>query len=82
MDPCIFYLYDEGQLCGLIATHVDDTLSGGYGEKYRVAIQHLRKSFPFRKWCVGQGEFGGSSLWQDPHTFDLIISQQGFATET
>ena len=29
LDPCLFYLRDKGQLCGICGVHVDDILGGG-----------------------------------------------------
>ena len=50
-DGCLFYMRDEqGKLCGVYDIHVDDCATGGTGPKYQSGLEHLRKSFGFRKW--------------------------------
>jgi hypothetical protein len=82
LDSCLMFLRDQQQrLIGVMACHVDDILCGGRGALFDESIKKLRATFPFRKWKIGEGEFCGSSLRQDPETFDIHISQSKYALE-
>ena len=79
-DACLYYLRDEqGRLCGLLGSHVDDTVTGGYGPMYDKALSYLRNRFPYRKWRVSEGEFCGCHYKQDPVTKEIVMSQKNFA---
>ncbi|CAK0821126.1 unnamed protein product [Prorocentrum cordatum] len=76
LDPCLFFLRDaQCKLCGILVVHVDDVLIAGEGAYFNEAVQRLKEEFPFRKWTVGEGEYCGSALYQDPKTFDISIRQ-------
>ena len=76
LDPCLFHLRDDrGQLCGVLVVHVDDVLIAGEGPTFEQAVRRLKAKFPFRKWAVGEGEYCGSALAQDPKTYDITIKQ-------
>lgn len=57
----------QGRVMGI---HVDDTAVGGTGPG---------RSFPFRKWRVGNGDFCGALYEQCTKTKDITMSQQSFA---
>ena len=77
-DPCIYYMRDHGKLVGVYGVHVDDSATGGEGDKYNQAIEALRQKFEFRKWRIGDGDFCGARYRQDPVSFDITMSQEGF----
>ena len=77
-DPCIYYLRDGGSLVGIYGVHVDDSATGGKGQKYETAIAQLQKKFEFRKWRVLDGDFCGAHYSQDPQTFKITMSQDKF----
>ena len=78
-DSCVFYMRDQGQLTGVYGIHVDDSVTGGTGEKYEGALKQLQSKFEFRKWRVGDGDFCGANYVQDPHTGEITMSQEKFA---
>jgi hypothetical protein len=78
-DSCLYFIYDDGKLQGTMGAHVDDTATGGEGDKYKQAIAFLRKRFPYRKWRVGSGDFCGTSYTQDPVTKEITASQEAYA---
>lgn len=77
-DPCIYYMRENGVLTGIYGVHVDDCATGGQGEKYERALEFLRARFEFRKWRLGDGDFCGARYRQDPQTFAITMSQDGF----
>lgn len=79
-DPCLYFLRDsQGHLCGVLGAHVDDTITGGFGECYTKAIDALRARYPYRKWRIGNGEFCGVQYRQDPATFEISFGQKEYA---
>ena len=78
-DSCLYWMREGGRLTGVLGAHVDDTVTGGEGSRYDDAIKRLRARFPYRKWRVQEGEFCGTHYRQDPKSFDITMSQQGFA---
>ena len=77
---CLYYLRDpSGELCGVMGSHVDDTITGGCGTTYDEAIRKLKSRFPYRKWRVGSGEFCGVQYMQDPHTKEIRYHQKEYA---
>lgn len=79
MDHCVFMLWKNQHLCGVMGVHVDDVIMGGNGNYYQAKEKELRSTFPFRKWKSGEGEFCGSHISQCPETGDITISQEDFA---
>ena len=77
-DACLFYFRENEKLTGVYGVHVDDCVTGGEGSKYQAAIHELQKTFEFRKWRQGSGDFCGSQYTQDPNTFEIIMSQEKF----
>ena len=80
-DENLFFLEDAGRLCGILAIHVDDIVTGGIGNKYRRAINQLRSALPFRKWRVNCGDYVGRRVEQDPVTKSIFLSQKDFASK-
>ena len=78
-DSCLYYLRDGHRLVGILGAHVDDTVTGGKGNKYETAIQRLKNRFPYRKWRIQAGEFCGLHYSQDPHSFEIQAGQSSFA---
>eukprot|EP00435_Cladocopium_sp_Y103_P016924 s2219_g4.t1 len=79
-DSCLYFCYGaSGKLEGVLGAHVDDTITGGAGERYDQAISQLRARFPFRKWREGQGEFLGVVYTQCPSTKEITFCQEEYA---
>eukprot|EP00435_Cladocopium_sp_Y103_P038006 s382_g10.t1 len=67
-DNCLYWMRENGELTGCLGAHVDDTATGGVGQKYEQALAYLRNRFPYRKRRTGEGEFCGSHYRQCPTT--------------
>ncbi|CAE7388309.1 GIP [Symbiodinium sp. CCMP2456] len=78
LDPCLYFLRDEGRLTGVYGVHVDDCATGGVGEKYEQALEMLKGRFEFRKWRLGDGDFCGARYRQNPQTFEITMTQESF----
>ena len=78
-DSCVFYMRDKGQITGVYGIHVDDSVTGGVGDKYENALKQLQSKFEFRKWRLGDGDFCGANYVQDPKTGEITMSQEKFA---
>ena len=79
-DNCLYYLRDSNNyLKGVLGAHVDDTMCGGEGPEYKLAIEQLRARFPYRKWRVGSGEFCGVQYTQCPESFEITSHQSDYA---
>ena len=78
LDPCVFMLWHEMSLVGIMGVHVDDVVIGGQGPLFDQRLEQLRSTFPFRKWQEGHGTFCGSLLQQDPQTGSISVSQREF----
>lgn len=78
-DSCLFYFREGNKLRGIYGVHVDDCVTGGEGEAYNAAINELRRTFEFRKWRIGEGDFCGSQYKQCPETMTITMSQEKFA---
>ena len=63
LDPCVFYWFDNQQLGGIMALHVDDIVFGG-NQNFSVILDGLRNKFPFKHWKKGSGDFLGRKLKQ------------------
>ena len=50
LEPCVWRLYENGVLCGLIGVHVDDVLCCGSGSQFSRKVSTLKESFPFGSW--------------------------------
>ena len=79
-DSCLYFCHGpQGELQGVLGAHVDDTITGGQGQKYEQAIAYLRQRFPFRKWREGQGEFLGTQYEQCPVSKEITFQQTEYA---
>ena len=81
LDPCVFQLWDDTKLVGVMGVHVDDVLIGGQGQLFDEKLSLLRSTFPFRKWKTHEGDFCGSHLRQDSETGIIHVSQAEFASK-
>ena len=79
-DSCLFFLRGpNGELQGVLAAHVDDTIVAGEGPMYEEAVRKLKARYPYRKWRIGSGEFCGIQFQQCPKTFEIRYHQQEYA---
>ena len=79
-DSCMYMLRDnQGHLCGILGSHVDDTITAGEGPVYEAAIAKLKERFPYRKWRRGNGEFCGVVYNQDPVSKEITFNQKEYA---
>eukprot|EP00435_Cladocopium_sp_Y103_P049592 s603_g15.t1 len=79
-DSCLYYLRDDqNKLCGILGSHVDDTVTGGQGDKYMHSLAYLKHRFSYRKWRTSEGEFCGCHYVQDPVTKETRMNQKTFA---
>eukprot|EP00435_Cladocopium_sp_Y103_P055765 s362_g18.t1 len=79
-DPCLYFMHDQnGRLCGVLGSHVDDTATGGSGPEYERALQMLKTRFPYRKWRTGEGEFCGAHYKQNSTDMSIQLTMKGFA---
>ena len=81
LDPCLYFMREEGVLTGIFGVHVDDNATGGEGKKYLQALDALKHRFEFRKWRTGDGDFCGAHYAQDEHTGEITMSQETFVTK-
>lgn len=77
LDPCVFFWFDDSQLGGVVALHVDDLVFGG-SQKFNVVLQQLRDKFPFKHWKKGNGEFLGRRL-QQKSDYSIEVDQSGYS---
>ena len=76
LDSCLYFRHgSDGQLQGVLGAHVDDTITGGSGDKYSAAIEMLKARFPFRKWRTGEGEFLGT-VYKQLDNGEIIFHQK------
>ena len=79
LDNCLYLCHgDDGSLQGVLGAHVDDTISGGCGDKYDRAIELLKARFPFRKWRIGEGEFLGT-FYRQHDNGEITYQQRDYA---
>ena len=78
LGPCVFFLWQEECLVGVMGVHVDDVVIGGEGPLFDKKLQLLRSAFPFRKWQERRGTFCGSMLQQNPTSGEISVSQREF----
>ena len=63
IELALFYLFDEGSLVGIMASHVDDLITCGTGQKYHDSLQELTKRLHLKE-KVGEFRFCGKNLVQ------------------
>jgi hypothetical protein len=79
LDSCLYFCHgDDGQLQGVLGAHVDDTITGGCGDKCSAAIEMLKSRFPFRKWRTGEGEFLGT-VYKQLDNGEIVFHQKEYA---
>ena len=57
---------------------MDNTITGGYGNKYSDVIETLKNRFPFRKWRTGEGEFLGI-VYKQLDNGEVVFHQKEYA---
>ena len=57
LDRCLYFMHEGRQLSGVFGIHVDDSVTGGQGQKYERALALLKEKFEFRKWRIRDGDF-------------------------
>ena len=65
LEPCVFMLYTEQQLSGVLGMHVDDGVGGG-DARFNAKLQELAKTLPFGSRKSGEFVFTGIHLQQLP----------------
>ncbi|CAE7299984.1 RE1, partial [Symbiodinium sp. KB8] len=65
LEPCVFMLYTEQQLSGVLGMHVDDGVGGG-DARFNAKLQELAKTLPFGSRKTGEFVFTGIHLQQLP----------------
>ena len=81
LEPCLWRLYENGVLCGILGVHVDDVVCSGNGDLFDEKIQHLRSIFPFGSWKCAQDEsvvFCGCEVKQN-RDGSIDVQQERFA---
>ncbi|CAE7445807.1 RE1 [Symbiodinium microadriaticum] len=63
LEPCVFMLYQHGELRGILGMHVDDGVGGG-DEVFRKKIDELQKTLPFGSRKFDSFTFTGIHLQQ------------------
>lgn len=59
IEPALFYLYEGGELCGIMISHVDDLYTAGEGNYFEEAMKRLTKKIHLKEQ---KGEF--KFCWQ------------------
>ena len=81
LDNCVWRLFENNRLVGILGVHVDDVVCGGHGKLFDEVIQRLKSVFPFGSWKSAMKEkvtFCGCELHQEPSK-EIILSQERFA---
>ena len=81
LEPCLWRLFHDGQLTGLIGVHVDDILCCGAGCKYEDQVKLLREQFNFGSWKNAKKEsitYCGCEMRQEP-SGQISLNQERFA---
>eukprot|EP00435_Cladocopium_sp_Y103_P060613 s808_g22.t1 len=78
-DPCLYFMRDKhGSLCGVLGSHVDDTVTGGSGPEYEKALELLKARFP----AVNGGLNWVASQSRPDLAAQTSLSQQAFPSPT
>ncbi|CAE7795640.1 Copia protein [Symbiodinium microadriaticum] len=78
LDRCLYFMREGRQLTGIFGIHVDDSVTGGQGQKYERALSLLKEKFEFRKWRVRDGDFCGARYTQSEATGEIVMTQESF----
>ena len=73
LEPAFFTLYDEGNLVGVMITHVDDLLYAGAGPVYEKAMNAIKADFKLKE-NTGTFTFCGKQIIQDDD-FTIRVGQ-------
>ena len=65
LEPCVFLLYHQGSLSGILGLHVDDGVYGG-DFHFQEKLKMLQKQLPFGSQKTGSFIFTGIALEQFP----------------
>ena len=76
LEPCVFMLYQDHTLRGILGMHVDDGVRGG-DEVFKNKISELEKSLPFGSRKYSNFTFTGIHLQQFPDG-SIQASQQDY----
>ena len=76
LEPCVFMLYHENQLRGILGMHVDDGVYGG-DSFFKRKLELLQKQLPFGSWKTKSFTFTGILLEQLPD-FTIRASQKEY----
>ena len=81
LEPCVWRMFDQGKLIGLLGVHVDDVLICGHGSLFESQVEKLRNTFPFGSWKDARKEtvvFCGAELRQEPDG-TIHLNQEAYA---
>ena len=76
LEPCVFMLYTDQRLSGVLGMHVDDGVCGG-DDKFTQKIQQLEKNLPFGSRKFKSFVFTGIHLEQFPD-YSVRASQSDY----
>lgn len=63
IEPALFYLYEGGELCGIMISHVDDLYTAGEGNYFEEAMKRLTKKIHLKEQ-KGEFKFCGKHIVQ------------------
>lgn len=64
LDECVFSLYENGKLAGMIGLHVDDLLVAGNGRTFEKAMTTIESRLPFGERKYGRFVYCGLQIEQ------------------
>ena len=64
LDECVFSIYENGQLAGIIGLHVDDLLVAGNGKYFDKTMKSLESRLPFGEWKYSRFVYCGLQIEQ------------------
>jgi hypothetical protein len=73
LEVCLYLLFDNGRLIGVLGLATDDFFDGGE-EQHAKDMEHLRKKYKFGKWAYRKGRFCGRDVEMDEN-FRITMSQ-------
>ena len=81
LEPCLWRLYSQNELRGVLGIHVDDIVTSGKGVVYENKVKELRKLFPFGSWKNARNEtvtFCGCEVKQKG-CGEIVMSQERYS---
>ena len=79
-DPCVYYYFHDNVVAGVVTLHVDDLCMAGNALFESHVVGPLKEMYPFKHWKVGEGEFLGKYLKQEPDG-SIKITQHAYAQQ-